>query len=183
MPHICSTMVYLHAMQWLILLFLCAVWNGTTLTGPTLIYHDELILDGTNPPPLLIGDVNRPGALVCRSETQPRVGWRNSGNGFFFDTISRTGTIQQIRNDAAAVPNLSKLSCGTTDVETNPAFNGLFICWVNVLSGDPDSALDNSVYVGIYARGGGETWSIIIMHVYPHHKQQEFQEMRYLSIL
>ena len=103
-------------------------WNGTTLTGPTLIYHDELILDGTNPQPLLVGDVDRSGALVCRSETRPRAGWRDTGGGFFQDTTSRTATIQQIRNDAAAVPNLSRLSRGTTDVETNPAFNGLFIC-------------------------------------------------------
>ena len=130
-------------------------WNGTTLTGPTLIYHDELILDGTNPPPLDIGDVNRTGALVCRSETRVRAAWRTTGGGFFEDTNTRVAAIQQIRTDFSTVPSLSRLSRGTRDIQTDPNFNGLFTCRVNVVH-DLEDALANFVHVGIYARGGGE---------------------------
>ena len=137
---------------------LCVVsvtWNGAILTGPTLIYHDELILDGTNPTPFDIGNVDRPGALVCRSETRVRAAWRATNGSFFSDTTSHSGTIRQIRTDIATVPSLSRLSRGTTDVETDPDFNGLFTCRVNV-DGDLADVLANFVHVGIYARGEGE---------------------------
>ena len=130
-------------------------WGGTTLTGPTLIFHDELILDGTNPPPLLVGDVNRQRALVCRSETRIRASWRTTDGLIFSDTTSRTGTIQQIRTDSNTVPSLSRLSRGTTNVETDPDYNGLFTCRVN----NDDTSF---VHVGIYARGGGEE---VALHV------------------
>ena len=131
-------------------------WNGATLTGPTLIYHDELILDGTNPTPFDIGNVDRPGALVCRSETRVRAAWRTTDGVYFFGTPDLTGTIQQTRTDSSTVPSLSRLSRGTTDVETDSKWNGLFTCRVNYLAGDLADVLANFVHVGIYVRGGGE---------------------------
>ena len=133
-------------------------WNGTTLTGPTLIYHDELILDGTNPRPLDIGDVNRTGALVCRSETRVRASWRTTDGSFFPDTTSRTGTIQQIRTDSTTVPSLSRLSRGTTNVLTDINNNGLFTCRVH-------NDATSFVHVGIYARGGGEDTTLISSYI------------------
>ena len=141
-------------MQLMLLLHAVSVtWNGTTLTGPTLIYHDELILDGMNPQPLDIGDPNRPGALVCRSETRPRAAWRRTNGEFFMDTTSRVRHIQQIRTNSTAVPSLSRLSRGSTAVDLNPNFNGLFTCRVQVVGNDTEDTLANFVHVGVYARG------------------------------
>ena len=97
---------------------------------PSLAPHyEEFILDGIDPPPLDVGNPDRTGALICRSETRVRAGWRATDGDFFSDTTSRTGDIQQIRTD----PSLSRLSRGRLDVITDPTvtdpiYNGLFTC-------------------------------------------------------
>ncbi len=48
-------------------------WNGTTITGPVLIYSDEIPVDGSSNN--TIDDPNGPGALICRSEDRARVSW------------------------------------------------------------------------------------------------------------
>ena len=162
-----------HALVFRILTYAVSVtWNGATLTGPTLIYHDELILDRGNPLPLDIGNVNRPGALVCRSETQTRAGWRLSDGTFFPDTNTRVGDIQQIRTGSSTVPSLARLSRGTTDIERDIRFNGLFTCRVQPV-GNLGDTLANFIHVGIYARGGGERGHFvkiyrIFISDYPH---------------
>ena len=103
---------------------------------PSLIYHDELILDGMNPRPTSIGDVNRQGALVCRSETQPQVSWKYTDGNFFPDTNTRIGDIQQIRTDAMSVPSLSRLSRGSEAVSTVGFLKGLFTSRVMVVDDD-----------------------------------------------
>ena len=47
-------------------------WNGTTVTGPVLIYHDEILVDPG--PSYSIGDTDRPGTLVCRSDSRDKLG-------------------------------------------------------------------------------------------------------------
>ena len=58
-------------------------WNGTNITGPVLIYHDEIIVDPG--PTYSIGDITVPGALVCTSETTFRASWRRANHDFFGD--------------------------------------------------------------------------------------------------
>ena len=128
------------------------IWNGTTLAGPTLIYHDELILDGVHS--LSVGDINRPGALVCRS-SRPRATWRLTDGDFIQDTTSRTAVIQHIRNGPTDTPSLSRLSRGSSVHQVSPSVNGLFTCRVYV-DNDLEETLANFIHVGVYARGGGE---------------------------
>ena len=123
-------------------------WNGTTLTGPTLIYLDEIILDGIDFLTLSVGDPNRPGALVCRSETQPTVFWNNPLGLNLHQTVIFYGDIQQIQN-AQRIPNFSRVSRGTE--ETESFTNGLFTCRIHAAS-DLEELLATFVHVGIYIR-------------------------------
>ena len=86
-------------------------WEGNLVTGPILIYHDELRLDGNDNP--MLGDLDGPGALVCRSQTRPRVFWRNTEGNSFPDTDSGgLNDINQIRNGPTDVPSITRLSRG-----------------------------------------------------------------------
>ena len=58
-----------------------ATWNGTRITGPVLIYHDEIIVDPTRS----LGVLTAPGALVCTSQSRPRTAWRRADHKFFND--------------------------------------------------------------------------------------------------
>ena len=45
-------------------------WNGTTITGPVLIFQDELVIDDrTN-----VLATPMEGTVICRSENQAQVG-------------------------------------------------------------------------------------------------------------
>ena len=120
-------------------------WNGTLVTGPILIYHDELRLDGNDNP--MLGDVNGPGALVCRSESRPLAQWRMTTGMMVQDT---GGDINQIQTDTQATPSFSRLSRGTTNSPPEN-FDGLLICRVNTLS-DPRDVFANFSYIGFYNR-------------------------------
>ena len=128
------------------------IWNGTVVTGPILIYHDEITDDLTTVP--TVGNSNGPGDLVCRSENHEEARWRHP-NGF---SVPRTGNYRQVRS-AAGVPSLSRLSTpidGEEPTNDNVVLNGLWICQV-VSSTIPDEdILANFNYVGIYDRGNGE---------------------------
>ena len=123
-------------------------WNGTTLTGPTLIYLDEILLDGTNNRKLKVGDPNRPGALVCRSETLPQTFWRNALGNVVYQVPIAVGYIQQISN-AQRLPNLCRLSRGTE--ETESFTNGLFTCGLNAWRRNLEEVI--AIHVGVYIRG------------------------------
>ena len=47
-------------------------WNGTSITGPVLIYQDELVVDDRTSP---TATPTRNGTLICTSQDQHRVGW------------------------------------------------------------------------------------------------------------
>ena len=119
-------------------------WEGNLVTGPILIYHDEVRLDGNDNP--MLGDLDGPGGLVCRSQTRPLTGWRNAVGGVVQDTGDN---INQIRTDAQAVPSFSRLSRGTTNTPNN--FDGLVICRVDTRN-DPLDVLANFNYIGFYNR-------------------------------
>ena len=128
------------------------VWNGTVVTGPILIYHDEITDDLTTVP--TVGNSNGPGDLVCRSENHEEARWRDP-NGF---NVPRSGNYRQVHS-AAGVPSLSRLSTpinGEEPTNSNIVVNGLWICQV-VISNIPDKDILASFnYMGIYNRGNGE---------------------------
>ena len=131
------------------------VWNGTVVTGPILIYHDEITDDLTTVP--TVENSNGPGDLVCRSENHIEARWREP-SGF---NVPRSGNFQQLQVNlsAAGVASLSRLSTpidGEEKTNENVVVNGLWICQV-VNSSIPDQdILDKFNYVGIYNRGDGE---------------------------
>lgn len=139
---------------------MCAVsvtWNGTAITAPVLIYHEEVLAD-PEPPYLLGDDLNRTGALVCRSESRTRAAWRYTDGEFFDDVTIRMnprGGYQQIRSDNVTVPSVSRLSRVSPTAANE--INGLWTCRVQVIDEDGlQDVLDNFVFVGLYHRGEGE---------------------------
>ena len=135
-----------------ILFAVSVIWNGTVITGPILIYHDEITDDLTTVP--TVENSNGPGDLVCRSENHEEARWRHP-NGF---SVPTSGNYRQVRS-AAGVPSLSRLSTpidGEEPTKDDLVVNGLWICQV-VNSSIPDQdILENFNYVGIYNRGYGE---------------------------
>ena len=115
-------------------------WNGTLVTRPILIYHDEL---NDNP---MLGDVDGPGALVCRSQTRPITQWRMTTGTLVQET---GGDFNQIRTAAETFPSFSLLSRGTTSTPEN--FDGLLICRVDT-RGDGPNVFANFNYIGFYNR-------------------------------
>ena len=120
-------------------------WNGTTVTGPVLIFQDELDRDDRSN----VLATPRDGTVICRSENQASVGW-NSANGVLISPTSTTNHFRQRRTSSSATPSVSRLTTNRPDQALlSGAFNGLWTCQLN---GD----LNGAVPVGIYARGGGE---------------------------
>ena len=120
-------------------------WNGTTITGPVLIFQDELVRDDrTN---ILATPVD--GTVICRSENQARVGW-HFANGYLLSTGSTTNHFRQRRTGSSATPSVSRLTTNRPDEAlTSATANGLWTCRLN-------GGIGTAVPVGIYARGGGE---------------------------
>ena len=128
----------------LIFYIVIVTWNGTTITGPELIYQDELVSDNRDN---VQTDDPLDGTLICRHETQAQVGWYFANGG----TLS-TNTefhFRQRRTGTTATPSVSRL---TTNQEDQPLdsiiANGLWTCR---LDGDFNVAIP----VGIFIRGGG----------------------------
>ena len=127
-------------------------WNGTTITGPVLIFQDELVRDDrTN---VLATPMN--GTVICGSENQAQVVWQFA-NGSLVSTISTTNHFRQRRTSSSATPSVSRLTTNRPDEAlTSAAANGLWTCRLN---GTGSTALP----VGIYARGGGEKYIGFLM--------------------
>ena len=119
-------------------------WNGTTITGPVLIFQDELVRDDrTN-----VLATPRDGTLICRSENQAQVGW-HFANTQLVSPISTNNHFRQRRPSSSATPSVSRLTTNIPDEAlTSAAANGLWSCRLN-------GNLITAVPVGIYARGGG----------------------------
>ena len=133
------------------------IFNGTTITGPILIYHDE-INSVTEVP--TDENSNDPGDLVCRSERIGRTFWRNpTGNSIPFYTTGTSRKFYQVRTqlNPDKHPFLAQLS--TTDYlsSTNSDINGLWFCPLgNTGDIDDQDVIDSYIYVGIYSRNSGE---------------------------
>ena len=120
-------------------------WNGTTITGPVLIFQDELVRDDrTN---VLASPMD--GTVICRSENQARVGWQFA-NGVIVSRTSTTNHFRQRRTSSSATPSVSRLTTNRPEEAlTSTAANGLWTCRLN-------GSFNGAVPVGIYARGRGE---------------------------
>ena len=139
-------------------------WNGTTITGPVLIFQDELVRDDRNN--ILATPVD--GTVICRSENQTQVGWHfapiNNANGVLVSTSSTTNHFRQRRTSSSATPSVSRLTTNRPDeANTSAEANGLWTCRLN-------AGIGTAVPVGIYARGGGEKyftrWYTILVRLY-----------------
>ena len=122
-------------------------WNGTTITGPVLIFQDELIRDDrTN---VLATPLD--GTVICRSENQAQVGW-HLANGNIVQGSSTNNHFKQRRTSSSATPSVSRLTTNIPDgALTSAAANGLWSCRLT-------ANRITAVPVGIYARGGGEKY-------------------------
>ena len=142
-----------------ILFAVSVIWNGTVVTGPILIYHDEITDDLTTVP--TVGNSNGPGDLVCRSENHEEARWRHP-RGL---SVPTGGNYRQVRS-AAGVPSLSRLSTpidGEEPTRNDVIVNGLWICQVVNSDIPVQDILENFNYVGIYNRGDGEVLGIKIL--------------------
>ena len=135
-------------------------WNGTTITGPVLIFQDELVRDDrTN-----VLATPRDGTLICRSENQAQVGWLFPNSAFI--STSTTNHFKQRRTSSSTAPSVSRLTTNIPDEAlTSAAANGLWTCRLN-------GGIGTAVPVGIYARGEGSlnlslilSYSIYLFHL------------------
>ena len=143
-----------------------AYWNGEEITGPILIFHDEITVDpsGTpgNPSTYTLGTFQDTGGnLFCVATGRPRVSWRLA-NGNFRSDVNLAGIqpfsgYQIVRNDGQAVPSFARLTRESSS--TNPTasnLNGLWTCRVGAEPQDAQVVLDNFVFAGLYRRNHGE---------------------------
>ena len=120
-------------------------WNATPITGPVLIYQDELIVNDTG----VSGSdktvsLNANGSLVCRYEGRGTVGWRTPNK----IAEHRRFAFRQIRTENEN-PSVSRLSITRAGVARNdPNSNGLWTC--------RRSGSDNTIHVGLFGRGQGK---------------------------
>ena len=78
-------------------------WNSTTITGPVLIFQDELVRDDrTN-----ALATARDGTLICRSENQAQVGWHHA-DGVQVSPSGTTNHFRQRRTSSSATPSVSR---------------------------------------------------------------------------
>ena len=130
------------------------IFNGTNITGPILIYHDEIVSDTTIPT-----DENSdfPGDLVCRSESIGRSFWRHPTGASVSNSIN--DDFYQVRtpqSDPQTYPFLARLS--TID-SLDSTVNGLWFCSLGFTGNiEVQDIIDSFIYVGIYSRNSGELY-------------------------
>ncbi len=134
-------------------------WNGTNITGPVLIYSDELPVD---PSATTIASPNGPGALICRSDDRARISWRYTDGENVRSEAFNDDTFQQIRTGEGVTPSVSQLLLNRVNTEVdNPNLNGVWHCRLNGARLDDYyySRYDGQINVEIFSRGGGKVLS------------------------
>ena len=125
-------------------------WNGSNITGPVLVYLDEILVN--NYETATIGDLDRLGALVCRSEDRARVGWYFTDDVIVSIAPRRDArAFIQTRTGEGVTPSVSRLSLSRENVTTNVTrLNGLWHCRLDAMGVQVEQ-----INVGIYSRGEG----------------------------
>ena len=135
------------------------MWNGTNITGPVLIYHDELVVDDRASP---TATPTMNGTLICTSQDQARVGW-HIARGSLIHEDEITGDFRQTRTGSGVTPSVSRLSVNGENVSRDDdGANGLWTCRLN---GDCCAPFPFPVAVGLYGRGGGELLRVLVAYV------------------
>ena len=134
------------------------IFNGTTITDPILIYHDEIGSTYTTIPT----DENSdgPGDLVCRSASIGRTFWRDpTGANVPTNTSADFYNVRTPTSDPQAHPFLARLYTIDYLNSTNSTINGLWICPLGFTGNiSVQDIIDNFIYVGIYSRNSGELY-------------------------
>ena len=133
-------------------------WNGSTITGPVLIYLDEILVDSYNTTD--IGDPNRPGALICKSENRGSNATWHFADGVLVSiaSTSSTTTFKQIRAREGMMSRLSlsrrQFAYHHRDIYVR--FNGAWHCRLNAIRNNIYyTVFDQQINVGIFVRGEG----------------------------
>jgi len=122
--------------------------NGTVVTGPKVIYYNEILVETQTP--FVLGDLNRMGAVVCKSTDRAGAGWHLTTGQVVTDaSLERlTQDFKQIKN--GDIPSLSRLSTNRENIHrTGEITNGLWYC------GFATSNPEDRTVIGIYSPGGG----------------------------
>ena len=137
-------------------------WNGTEVTRPILIYHDEILADPTDLLP--INDTAQ-GTLICTSADVAVSGiasWHLPNNAAVPNTAAREGFYQKLAFDFIPITSAlrgryrSQLTRSQQIlILTDADHNGLWTCRGN------NDTQHVPIPVGLYYRGGGE-----MEHVY-----------------
>ena len=100
-------------------------WNGTTITGPVLVFQDELVRDDCTD--VLATPMD--GTVICISNNQAQVGWHFAPltfNGKLISAISTSNHFRQKRTGSSATPSVSRLTTNRPDEAlTSTEANGL----------------------------------------------------------
>ena len=134
-------------------------WNGTTITGPVLIYLDEILVNHYTTAE--IGDVSRRGALVCRSEGRGRVSWHFTDSIIVSDAPrSDSRAFLQSRTREGVTPSVSRLSLSRRVMSNRTQVNGVWHCRLNATApGMPTyyyTRYAEEINVAIFSRGEGK---------------------------
>ena len=132
-------------------------WNGTIVTGPILIYHDEILADPTDSVP--INDTAQ-GILICTSvNTSGLASWHLPSNTAVPNTVAHIeGFYQKLTLDFMSLALRSRYRLTRSQQNlmlTDADHNGLWTCRGN------NDTQHVPIPVGLYYRGGGE-----MEHVY-----------------
>ena len=135
------------------------IFNGTNITGPILIYHDEICSDTTYTIPTDENSDN-PGDLVCRSAVIGRTFWRTPiGFPVSSTTSADFYNVRSPISNPQTHPFLARLSTIDFLDSINSAINGLWFCALGFTGDIADQdVIDSFIYVGIYSRNSGELY-------------------------
>ena len=131
------------------------IFNGTTITGPILIYHDKIGSDTAIPTD---ENSNGPGDLVCRTASIGRTFWhRPTANNVPTTTSEDFYQVRTPSSDPQTHPYLSTIDfLDSTDDST---INGLWICALGFTGDNAEQdVIDSFIYVGIYSRNSGKLY-------------------------
>lgn len=114
--------------------------NGSTVTGPVLIYRSEIAS-------ILVAANDVDNGLTCRSTTGQSVAWYLTDGAVVGSIIS---FFTMIRTGSGVTPSISRLLRSFTIFSMpDDTSSGLITCRLN-------GAEEGAISVGIYLQGGGE---------------------------
>jgi hypothetical protein len=123
------------------------IWNGTVVTGPVLIYQDEIAVypNDLSLPSLSSLDDPGSGTVFCRSATSTGVAWYLVDGTKVSPSVSTA--FRHGSTSPGVIPSESVLVRYMDSTVSSDNHNGLWTCQLN----------EASFPVGVYQRGGGKS--------------------------